>query len=68
MTTKYTPNDYRSIQGRRHEGKFITTEKSSQIEEAAPVMAFKGFDENMQCRGFQFEAGKTYEQTGEIEA
>ena len=25
------------------------------------IKTFKGFDKNMQCRGFQYESGKTYE-------
>ena len=37
-------------------------------EEFTHVSGFKGFDENMQCRGFQYEEGKTYHEDGEIQA
>ena len=30
------------------------------------IKAYKGFDKNMQCRGFQYEVGKEYEMDGEI--
>ena len=30
------------------------------------IKSYKGFDKNMQCRGFQYEAGKEYEMDGEI--
>lgn len=44
--------------------------KKAAAEVAAPVAveSFKGFDKNMQCRGFQFEVGKSYNVTGKIEA
>lgn len=30
------------------------------------IKGFKGFDKDLQCRGFQYEVGKDYEQEGEI--
>ena len=35
--------------------------------EEKKITAYKGFDENLCCIGFQYEIGKEYEQEGEIE-
>ena len=40
-------------------------EKSEQQE---VVIAYKGFEKDMTCRGFQYEIGQTYEHDGDVEA
>ncbi|OZI23724.1 hypothetical protein CAL26_09845 [Bordetella genomosp. 9] len=40
----------------------MTTDKQT----TGPVTAFKGFDKNLACRGYQYSIGETYEHAGRV--
>ena len=44
----------------------MTRKKKAEVEEI--VTAYKGFKQDLTCRGYQFEIGGTYKHEGEVEA
>ena len=42
--------------------------KAAPVEQLPTVVAYKGFDANWQCRGFQYAVGGTYTHEGSVEA
>ena len=47
---------------------FNNQSNNQAMNEETKIIAYKGFDKNMKCRGFQYEVGKEYECGGKIRA